>query len=90
MNISTQDMETIRGTAERFGVSAVYLFGSSLASEGQPRDIDLAVEGVPPGAFFKFYGVLLRALSRDVDVVDLAIDSPVTRLTARDAVKIYG
>ena len=36
MNISTQDMKTIRGPAERFGVGAVYLFGSSLASEGEP------------------------------------------------------
>ena len=47
MNISTQDMETIRGTADRFGASAVYRFGSSLASEGEPRDIDLAVKGCP-------------------------------------------
>ena len=45
---------------------------------------------MPPGVFLKFYGVLLRALSRKVDVVDLAVDSPVTRLIARDAVKICG
>lgn len=90
MNISTHDMETIRGAAERFGVGAVYVFGSSLATEGEARDIDLAVAGVPPGVFFKFYGSLLRRLSREVDVVDLTADSLVTRLIAREAVKIYG
>ncbi len=89
MKLTEQERMVITEGARQFGVGAVYVFGSSLESE-DPEDLDLAVQGAPPGAFFKFHGWISRRLSRPVDLVDLAADNPVTRLIAREAVQIYG
>jgi hypothetical protein len=54
------------------------------------RDIDLGVKGLNPALFFKFYGELMRHLSKPVDVVDLAHRSLFNNLVEQKGVKIYG
>ncbi len=90
--ISQQNLAIIRFYAEKYNVQAVYLFGSALTakSEAEARDIDLAIKGIAPGTFFKFYGELLRDLSKPIDLVDLSKKSLFTHLIEQEAVKIYG
>jgi predicted nucleotidyltransferase len=59
--------------ARKYGVGKMYLIGSSLYKD--PKDVndyDFAVMDVPTGIFFKFYGELFRALSKNVDLIDLS------------------
>jgi len=81
---------TIMDIARRYDVGEVLLFGSSADPKLQAADIDLAVEGIEPAQFFSFYGDLLFALSRPVDLIDLARDTKFNRLVAREGIRIYG
>ncbi|HDJ38058.1 MAG: hypothetical protein J7J06_01355 [Methanosarcinales archaeon] len=88
--ISEMDKRIITHCAEKYKVSSVYLFGSSLDKGGEPNDIDLAVEGIRPKIFFKFYGELMRKLSKPVDLVDLSRKSLFNQIIEEKGVKIYG
>jgi predicted nucleotidyltransferase len=88
--ISKEDLATIIFYAKKYKVQTVYLFGSSLDDLNKADDIDLAVLGIPPHLFFKFYGKLLRYLSKPVDLVDLSQESLFNQLIKEKAVKIYG
>ena len=87
--LSDGEIAIIVECAERYGVSSVYLFGSSIQSMGQPRDIDLGVAGLPPHLFFKFYGDLIKRLPRQVDVVDLSKPFLFQRLIVETGLKLY-
>jgi len=76
--------------AEKYKVSSIYLFGSSLDRNSEYNDIDLAVKGIKPEVFFKFYGELLRSLSKPVDLVDLSKKSLFNQIIEEKGVKIYG
>ncbi len=59
--------------ARKYGIGKMYLIGSSLRKEpSEVNDYDFAVADIPPGNFFKFYGELLRTMSKNVDVIDLS------------------
>lgn len=88
--ISEKDKEIIIRYAKKYNVSSVYLFGSSLEDYNKANDIDLAVKGILPRLFFKFYGELLRDLSKPVDLVDLSKKTLFTQIVEEKAVKIYG
>ena len=88
--IQEADRSAIVELADRYGAGRVLLFGSSADPSREARDIDLAVEGVAPADFFKFYGDLMVCLSKPVDLVDLSRDSKFTRLIRRDGIPIYG
>ena len=88
--ISPQDVKTIRETAQRYGLKRVLLFGSAADSRREPRDIDLAVEGLEPARFFQFHGDLLLALSLPVDVFDLSQSGRFAELVRQEGVPIYG
>ncbi len=75
---------------KKYEVSSIYLFGSSLDKDPESNDIDLAVEGIRPNVFFKFYGELLRSLSKPVDLIDLSRKSLFNRIIEEKGVKIYG
>lgn len=87
--ISTKDREAISQIAARYGVRRLLLFGSGAALDREARDIDLAVEGLPPEVFFRFYGELLFSVSRPVDLVDLSQDTRFTRLVRAEGVPLY-
>ena len=88
--ISEQDKATIVDIARRYGVRGVLLFGSSSDPKREANDIDLAVEGIVPQDFFSFYGDLLFALSKPVDVIDLSNDTKFNRLVYREGIRLYG
>ncbi|MBN1865806.1 hypothetical protein JW916_00810 [Candidatus Sumerlaeota bacterium] len=76
--------------AREFDAKAVWLFGSSLGDESQAHDIDLAVDGLAPSAFFSFYARLIRDLPRPVDLVDLSLNPPIRHIIWEKGVRIYG
>ena len=88
--LSDSDKTIIIACAQKYDVAAVYLFGSSLNPNVPPRDIDLAVKGINPALFFKFYGELSRKLSKPVDVVDLSHKTLFNKLVEKRGQKIYG
>lgn len=88
--ISHEERAAIVDIATRYGVARVLVFGSCLDAAREPQDIDLAVEGLRPDLFFTFYGDLLFALAKPVDLVDLSVDTKFNRLVRREGVAIYG
>ena len=60
------------------GAREVYVFGSAAKPRGTPpRDVDLAVSGLPPQVFFKAYGAAGDVLDLPLDLLDLDDDTPV-------------
>jgi predicted nucleotidyltransferase len=54
----------------------VYVFGSAAKPRGvPPRDVDMAVSGLPPHLFFRAYGEAGDVLEVPLDLVDLDEDS---------------
>jgi predicted nucleotidyltransferase len=88
--VTDKDKKIICDLAGKYGVKRVLLFGSSLDHDRQPRDIDLAVDGIDGKLFFKFYGELLFNLSKPVDLVDLSEKNKFNTLITSKAVPIYG
>jgi len=88
--ISEQDKVTIVEIARRYDVRGVLLFGSSADPNREANDIDLAVEGIVPERFFSFYGDLLFALSKPVDLIELSKDTKFNRLVYREGIRLYG
>lgn len=58
------------------GAREIFVFGSIVSRQDGvvPRDIDIAVAGLPPERFFQAYGQLMMQLVHDVDLVDLEDD----------------
>jgi len=88
--ITDKDKKTILEISRKYHVKRVLLFGSSLDRTKESRDIDIAVEGVLPKDFFKFYGDLLLKLSQPVDVIDLSGTSKFIKLVLQEGVLLYG
>lgn len=88
--ITEKEKEVIIQYARKYNVASVYLFGSSAGEGTEANDIDLAVKGILPRLFFKFYGELLRSLSKPVDLVDLSQRSLFNQMVEERGVKIYG
>lgn len=87
--VSETDKQLIQSIARKYRASRVLLFGSSLHRGSAARDIDLAVEGLEERDFFSFYGDLLCALSRPVDVVALSGHSRFVELVRKEGVPLY-
>jgi predicted nucleotidyltransferase len=87
--ITEAEKKIILGSAKKFDVSEIYLFGSSVEKENY-NDIDLAVRGIRPELFFTFYADLFRALPKPVDLVDLSEKSSFNSLIEEEGAKIYG
>jgi len=79
----------IADCARRFGVTSVWLFGSSLGDDSTARDIDLAVEGLDPTLYYKFYALLFEALPKPVDLVDMSQESFIVPIVRETGVRIY-
>lgn len=88
--LNEADRNFIIACARKYDVSTIYLFGPSLHGSEQARDIDLGVKGINPALFFKFYGELMRHLSKPVDLVDLSQRTLFNDLVEERDVKIYG
>lgn len=88
--ISIEDQQRVRDLAAKYAVRRVLLFGSAAKTDGGYRDIDLAIEGIRPCDFFRFYGELLGRLSLPVDLVDLSKPGRFTELIRQEGIPIYG
>ena len=88
--IKESDKKTIRDISKRYRAKKVLLFGSSLDPQRESRDIDIAVEGIPPKDFFRYYGELIFSLSKPVDVIDIKGKSKFIRLILREGIPLYG
>ncbi len=88
--ITEADKKTIREISEKYHAERVLLFGSSIDYSKESHDIDIAVEGVSPKDFFKYYGDLILRLSKPVDVVDLSSTSKFTKLIQQEGIPLYG
>jgi predicted nucleotidyltransferase len=87
--IADRDRRIIKEIAVKYHAKRVVLFGSSLSPDRETRDIDIGVEGVDEKDFFTFYGELLFALSKPVDVVDLSTKSRFVELIRREGIPLY-
>lgn len=88
--IAKEDRDTIVRLAREYRVTRIILFGSSIAGGREPHDIDLGVKGIEPRLFFRFYGELMKCISKPVDVVDLSQRTLFTELVEETGVAIYG
>jgi predicted nucleotidyltransferase len=88
--ISEADKRKIREISRKYHASQVLLFGSSLSPSKESHDIDIAVEGIPAKDFFRFYGDLMFALSKPVDVVELTGKLKFVQIIREEGVPLYG
>ena len=88
--ITEQDKKTIQEISKKYHAKRVLLFGSSVDSAKESHDIDLAVEGILPKDFFRYYGELLFALTKPVDIIDLSGASKFISLVKQEGISIYG
>ncbi len=87
--ITDKEKQTIIKTATKYHAKRVILFGSALSPDKESRDIDIGVEGIEEKDFFTFYGELMCALSKPVDVIDLSIESRFSELVNREGIPLY-
>lgn len=66
------DIQTAIAVLTSLGARDVFVFGSVVSREGSalPRDIDIAVAGLPKERFFQAYGQLMMNMVHEVDLVD--------------------
>lgn len=88
--LTESDQRTIIEISKKYQIKRVLLFGSSLGSEKKSRDIDIAVEGMSPKDFYKYYGELIFLLSKPVDIIDLSVKSKFTDLIQKEGAILYG
>jgi len=64
-------LKKIASISKEFGAKKVLLFGSCIEDIESAQDIDVAVSGIKPRDFFKFYGKVSMAVDDEVDIIDL-------------------
>ncbi|MFQ6034551.1 MAG: nucleotidyltransferase family protein [Sedimentisphaerales bacterium] len=69
--ILERELKKIASISKEFGAKKVLLFGSCLEDIESARDIDIAVSGIKPREFFKYYGKVSMAVENEVDIIDL-------------------
>jgi predicted nucleotidyltransferase len=70
-DVVEQELKKIAGISKEFGAKKVLLFGSCLEDIESASDIDIAVSGIKPREFFRFYGKVSMELEDEVDIIDL-------------------
>ena len=87
--ITDTDKKIIEELARKYHAKRVVLSGSSLSPSRECRDIDIGVEGIEGKDFYTFYGELLFALSKPVDVFDLSKKTRFIELILREGIPLY-
>jgi predicted nucleotidyltransferase len=73
-------LEKAASVLKAAGAREVYVFGSALRGElRENSDLDLAVSGLPPEAFYRALAKASRAVDRPLDLVDLDEDTAFVR-----------
>jgi predicted nucleotidyltransferase len=87
--IAEKDKNVIIESAKKYNAKYVVLFGTS-ASNLESNDIDIAVKGIKPENFFKFYAEIFRKATKPVDLIDLNEKSVFNSLVEKNGIRIYG
>lgn len=69
--VLNRELDKIVDISKEFGAKKVLLFGSCLEDIKSAKDIDIAVAGIKPREFFKYYGKVSMRVDDEVDIVDL-------------------
>ena len=69
--IFKRELDKIVDISKEFGAKKVLLFGSCIEDINSVHDIDIAVSGIKPREFFKYYGKVSMEVEDEVDIVDL-------------------
>ena len=88
--VSQNDIETIKHLSRKYHAKKVVLFGSSLDSQRQAKDIDLAIEGVASEDYYRYCGELMMALTKPVDIIDLSVPCKFNDIILEEGVVLYG
>jgi predicted nucleotidyltransferase len=88
--VSQNDIQTIKTISDKYHARRVVLFGSALESQREPKDIDLAVEGIAPADYYRYCGELMMSLTKPVDIVDLSVPCKFVDLILKEGVVLYG
>jgi len=88
--VSQNDIETIKQLSSKYNAQKAVLFGSSLNSQQEGNDIDLAVEGVAAKDYYRYCGELMIALTKPVDIVDLSVPCKFVDIILEEGVVLYG
>ena len=65
------ELDRIVDISKEYGAKKVFLFGSYLENKRKAHDIDIAVSGISPKNFFKYYAKVSMEVKEEVDIVDL-------------------
>lgn len=88
--ITERNKKIILQSAQKYNVSSIILFGSSLEKGTEANDIDLGVKGIEPRLFFKLYAELFKHLSKPVHLIDLSKKSLFNNIVEEKGIRIYG
>ena len=88
--VSQNDIKIIKELSSKYDASKVILFGSSLDSQRESNDIDLAIEGVAPKDYYRYCGELMMALTKPVDIVDLSVPCKFIDIILEEGIVLYG
>ncbi len=88
--LTKKEKDIIVKFAKKYDVSSVVLFGSSLDGNAESNDIDIGVKGIQPQLFFKFYGELIKYLTKPVHLVDLSLKTLFNEYIEKIGTPIYG
>jgi len=83
MAIGQPQLQKIISLAKAYGAVRLILFGSSVETPEQTRDIDLACEGVPGWKLYELAARLEEELHAPLDIISLSPPSRFTRLIER-------
>ena len=86
--ITEKEKTTIKDIARKYNASRILLFGSALDDTLDNKDIDIAVDGVRDEDFYSFYGELIFALEKPVDLIDLSLKSKFVDLILKEEIPI--
>lgn len=88
--IKQEDIDKIKELSGKYNAGKVVLFGSSLDSQRESNDIDLAIDGVAAKDYYRYCGELMMALTKPVDIVDLSLPCSFTDIILDEGMVIYG
>jgi predicted nucleotidyltransferase len=88
--ITEAEKKIIKKISRKYNIKRVLLFGSCLLPDKESADIDIAIEGISPQDFYKFYGDLLFSLPKPVDILDLSGTSKFIQIIQQEGIPLYG
>jgi len=87
--LSKTDKNAIREAASKYRANRVFFFDKNIEPFERNNNIDIAVEGIDPKLFFKFYGDVLFNVSKPIDIIDASHANKYSHTISEKGVVIY-